>query len=140
MMEEKTPQTDEKQQTERKKNKAEIFIVCLCWVCFFVAVLPLFMPKTINYLAYLGKQTDKYSCHGIVNHYLPPTVQEFFEVHNNASLLFVLCLIGLILLLHIFRAISKRKEYPIIRPKYYDLLLIFLWLILLELCLMVDCI
>lgn len=103
MMEEKMPQTDEKQQTERKKNKAKIFIVCLlicsCWLLGYIAVSPLVIVLGHNY-CYVASQGELWM---------------FF------------CFLLLMPLLHVLFIVIKQKIPS--RTKYYKImaLLVFLF-------------
>ena len=134
----KTLKTVEKQPTEREKNKAEIFIVCLCWVCLFIAIMPIFIPAVRDNLRYFARPSDIAQCHGPIKYYVSSNIVEFFNTHQHMLLYIFLLFAGLILFFHILLAISKRKDCPHIRPKYYRTLLGFLWIILLEISFIIN--
>lgn len=122
------------QEIERTKNKAEICIVCLCWICFFAVISPFLIPAFRNYSGYFARPSEMAGPQGLVRYHMIPTLIEFFDTHKNILSWLFFSLTGLILLFCILLSISKRKKNPYVYPKYYKTLLEFLWILLLELC------
>ena len=102
----KTPKTVEKHETERKKNKAEIFVVCLCWILVAFMVGVACLSIVINFFSF---QCMLYEI--------------FHYCKKMTCLLLLLCMI----ILAILCIIAKKRKTPHIRFKYYlRLLILFL--------------
>ena len=115
----KTPKTVEKHETERKKNKAEIFVVCFYRVWMGIAII-----LGVWWLRYLLSFADNYGvycapfCDEPWANDIPSDIILIVSIAMKRRWLilvnFFLCIV-----FFIFYRIAKSQEKPTVRAKYY---------------------